>query len=127
LFPQITAQKPANNATLERAAEIVAALVDSKISKNPRVYAEVQGFGGCMLPAHPGQDRSDLPDWSTENWDGETTLDSMGVPFTLPVYLFIFVAEASPPSFCNVAQIDQLMRAQGKTLSQAVGVTPSTN
>jgi hypothetical protein len=127
LFPQITAQNPANNATLERAAELVAALVGSKISKNPRVYAEVQGFGGCMLPEFSGQDGSDLPDWSTENWDGATSLMSMGVTASLPVYLFIFVAEAIPPSFCNVAQIDQLMRAQGKTLSQAVGVTPSTN
>ena len=127
MFPTITAQNPRLNATLIRAGRLVADLVAQKISANPRVYADEFIFGGCMIPAHSGQDASDLPQAMVENWDGVTTLDSMGVPQDLPVYLSIFVVEGGAENFCNVAQIDADMQNQGKTLSQAVNVTRSTN
>lgn len=127
MFPTITAQNPALNATLTRAGQIVAELLAQKLSKNPRVYADEFIFGGCMIPWHAGQDNSDLPAAAIENWDGETTLDGMGVPQDLPVYLAILVAEGGTGNFVNVAQIDAEMRNQGKTLSQAVNLAPSSN
>lgn len=127
MFPSITAQNPEFKATLNRATEIVRELIAQRISLNPRIYADQSTFGGCMIPESDKQDNSDLPGWATENWDGQTTLISMGVPFDLPIYCVILVAEAGSDNFRNVAQIGREMAWQGKSLAQAVGVAKSTN
>lgn len=127
LFETITAQNPRWNATLNRATEIAKALFDAKISARPRIYADENRLGGSMIPETLEQDNSDLPGWATENWDGTTTLVTMRVPNDLPIDVSIFVVEGGSDNFCNVAQIDADMRNQGKTLAQAVNVSPSQN
>lgn len=127
MFETITAQNPRWNATLNRAQSIALQLKAEKISAKPRIYADENRLGGSMIPETLEQDNSDLPGWATENWDGTTTLVTMGVPFDQPVDCSVFVVEGGSDNFCNIAQIDADMRNQGKTLAQAVNVAPSTN
>lgn len=127
MFENITAQNPRNNATLMRAHQVQADLIAQGLSKNPRIYADQFTMNGAMIPETATQNNSDLPGWATQWYDGSTTLESLGVPSDLPLYLVILVVEGGSDNFCDVAEIDHEMSAQGKTLAQAVNLAKSTN
>ena len=117
-----TAKRLDRNATLDRAHQIVADLLSQGLSQNPRIYADKFSAPGFMIPETATQDNSDLVTWATENYDGSTTLQSLGLPNDQPVYLAIFVVEGGNANFCYVGDIDAVMTNQGFTLKEAVNI-----
>lgn len=121
-FKGITAPNPALNASLSDGHELQSKIAQAGLSGNPRLYANGvvvgAGFAGITLyPESSVQDNSDLPSWALSNWDGTTTLNSIGLPPDVPVYLQVWVAERQ--NFFDVAEVLNLV-ASGWSLDAAL-------
>lgn len=121
-FTGITARNPILNASLNDGHDLIEHILKSGLSANPRLYAngvvvsDTHLYGVSMIPEKT-QDNSDLPAWATGDWDGNTTLESLGLPATVAVYLQVWIGEKG--NFYDVAQVQALLQL-GVDLNKAL-------
>lgn len=91
MFESIKAPAAGDNASRADGQRLIGMIMAAQpaISSNPRLYANPEG-GWTEIPDNATQDNSDLPGWANEGASTDT-LDSMGVPMDLPIYLQVFV------------------------------------
>ena len=123
----ITAQNPSNNSTLAQAHSLQSQIKATNLSANPRIYGDSFVLNGFAVPENSTQDNSDIAQsWAFMNYDGSTTLQSLGVSENNPpVCLVIQVAEGADANGVNLVNVAEALRdmAGGATLKQVCNLS----
>lgn len=111
------APRPTLDDTIANGHIVIQKVLQAGLSARPRLFCS-QAPGPTMIPELDGQDVSDLPIWATEQWDGTTTLQSLGFdPVSDRLYLQLWLQERD--NFYDVADVNRRLNA-GQTLQQAL-------
>lgn len=119
MFDNLIAPNPRLNASRADGQRLISMILAASpsISANPRLYCNPSDNGWTEIPDNGTQDNSDLPGWANEG-AGSDTLDSLGVPMDLPIYLQVYTAESG--NFHDVADVLRYTTSGVMTLQQAL-------